>query len=70
MIEVIKDIGASVVDNFKTQPLCLALLIMNGALLYFLFVSSAQELQRKHEVQGFIEKLVNTCLSATPTGRQ
>lgn len=62
-----KTVATSVIEQFKSQPLCLALLLMNGALLYFIYHDENAYNQRAREVQDFLAKIIERCTSPAKT---
>jgi hypothetical protein len=64
LTETTGKVVTSIADQFKTQPLCLALLIMNGALLFFIYNEQNTFSQRAREVQDWLRTVVERCTPA------
>lgn len=57
----------SITDQFKSQPLCLALLIMNGALLFFIYHEQNTFNARAREIQAFLTAIIERCTPSKAT---
>jgi hypothetical protein len=68
------EVAMSFMDSMKTQPLALALVVMNFALVGFIFVQSSQFTDQRREnvalfikVQTEVQQLLAKCVIPPPT---
>lgn len=70
-------IATGFIDTMKTQPLALALVVMNFALIGFVYMQSTQFNTQRREnvalwvgVQGEVQKLLSQCIVPPPQDRR